>query len=325
MFRGLQSLIPKKNKLSSEEKTEKDLLNLDSQKSTALNKNSSNYSSRPYPNQPRQYIFNIEIEKIKANPYQPRTSNDHQSLQELSQSIQNYGIIQPIIVSKIIKSSPTGKIDEYELISGHRRLAAAKIAGLRLIPAIIREKEANNQEKLELALIENIQRENLNPIDLAKAFSRLHQEFGLTLTEIGKKVSRDKRTISQTIGLLKLRPEIQQFIIKKHITEGQVRPLITLDFPTQKKLFDKIINEGLTSRQSEDLVRETKKKLVKSYRRSPRNEKLEQICQKLSDQINLPVKAQKDRSGKGGKLIIKFDTIQGLEEIVQKIISSTLN
>jgi len=325
MFRGLQSLIPKKNKSLSEEKTEKDLLNLDSQKSTALNKNSSNYSSRPYSSQPRQYIFNIEIEKIKANPYQPRTSNDHQSLQELSQSIQNYGIIQPIIVSKIIKSSPTGKIDEYELISGHRRLAAAKMAGLRLIPAIIRERETNNQEKLELALIENIQRENLNPIDLAKAFSRLHQEFGLTLTEIGKKVGRDKRTISQTIGLLKLRPEIQQSIIEKRITEGQVRPLVTLDFTTQKKLFDKIINENLTSRQSEELVRETKKILVKSYRRSPRNEKLEQIRQSLSNQIKLPVKIQKDRSGEGGKLIIKFDTIQDLEEIVQKIISSTLN
>ncbi|HHD92357.1 MAG TPA: ParB/RepB/Spo0J family partition protein [Candidatus Portnoybacteria bacterium] len=317
-FQGLQSLIPKKNNQSNQNKEQKSSLDLNlSEKPTPSTK-----LSAPSAQQSRRYIFNIEVEKIKSNPYQPRTSNDQESINELALSINEHGLLQPVIVTKKIRTTSSGEVDEYELISGHRRLAAAKIAGLNLISAIVQDKNVSNQEKLELALIENIQRKNLNSMEQAKAFSRLHTEFGLTLDEIGKRVGKNKRTISQTISLLRLDPKIQQAITENQITEGQARPLTTLEETVQKKLFDKIIKENLSARKSEDLVRETKKILVKSYHRSPRNQKFEQAAQQIIDHLNIPVKIQSIRSSNGGKIIIQFKNLEELNKLVQKITSS---
>ena len=322
MFQGLQSLIPKKNNQpdqSDQDKKSVNLLNSNSPEKSIHSIKSS--TRRSYPQPSRRYIFNIEIEKIRSNPYQPRTSDDQQSINELAQSINEYGILQPVIVIKITQTTSSGgEIDEYELISGHRRLAAAKIAGLNLIPAIIKEKEVANQEKLELALIENIQRKDLNSIEKAKAFSRLHTEFGLTLDEIGQKVGKNRKTISQIINLLRLDPEIQQAISENRITEGQVRSLVTFDPATQKKLFSQIIEEKLSSRKSEDLAREAKKILVKSYRRNPRRQEFERATQQISEHLNVPIKIQSTRSSDGGKIIIQFKNLDELNQLVQKII-----
>lgn len=318
VFQGLQSLIPKKNNRSNQNKEQKSSLDLNLSEESIPN-------TKPSPSpaqQSRRYIFNIEVEKIKSNPYQPRTSNDQESINELALSINEHGLLQPVIVTKKVRTTSSGEVDEYELISGHRRLAAAKIAGLNLISAIIQEKNISNQEKLELALIENIQRKNLNSMEQAKAFSRLHTEFGLTLDEIGKRVGKNKRTISQTISLLQLDPKIQQAITENQITEGQVRPLTTLEKTVQKKLFNKIIKESLSARKSEDLARETKKNLVKSYHRSPRNQEFEQAAQQIIDHLNVPVKIQSIRSSNGGKVIIQFKNLEELNKLVQKITSS---
>ncbi len=320
MFQGLQSLIPKKNNQSNKNKDQENSLDLNLSKKSNLNQKLS-----PLIQPTHQYIFNIEIEKIKSNPYQPRTSNDQQSINELAQSINEHGILQPIIVTKITQTTSSGgEIDKYELISGHRRLTAAKIAGLNLIPAIIQKDNISNQEKLELALIENIQRKNLNPIEKAKAFSRLRTEFGLTLDEIGQRVGKNRKTISQIINLLRLNPEIQQAVADGQITEGQVRSLITLNQATQKKLFIQIIKEKLNSRESENLVRETKKVLVKSYRRNPRKQEFEQATQQISKYLDIPIKIQSARSSDGGKIIIQFEDLEELSQLVQKITSSTL-
>jgi ParB family chromosome partitioning protein len=189
----------------------------------------------------------IELELIEANPYQPRTRFDQEALQELADSIRVQGIIQPITVRQLSE-------DSYQLISGERRLQASKLLGLSKIPAYVRT--ANDQQMLEMALIENIQRENLNSIEIALSYQRLILECNLKQEELGVRVGKNRTTVNNYIRLLKLPPVIQAALRDNQISMGHARAIITINSDqSQLKIFNKIIEEGWSVRKVEEEVR----------------------------------------------------------------------
>lgn len=239
----------------------------------------------------------IDIDEIEANPYQPRTEFEEEALKELSESIKQQGLIQPITVRK------TGH-GAYQLISGERRLRASKLAGLTQIPAYIRE--VDDTAMIEMAIVENIQRENLNAIEIAFSFQKLLEECNITQEELSDKVGKKRTTVANYLRLLKLPIEIQAGIRDDKITMGHARTLITLDDKDlQIQLYTKILTDGLNVRQSEELVR---KSLLKGKGKtskptlSPEMLNLKEIASK-----QLPLKiAVKKAKGKGGSLVIHF-------------------
>ena len=193
-------------------------------------------------------ISGIKLDQIEVNPFQPRTEFDLVALNELAESIQLQGLIQPITVRKVAENS-------YQLISGERRLRASKIAGLAEIPAYIRT--ANDQQMLEMALIENIQRENLNAIEVALSFQRMIDECSLKQEELGERVSKNRSTVTNYLRLLKLPPVIQASIRDNQVSMGHAKAILGLE-DVDKQLFvhDEIIRQGLSVRKAEELVRE---------------------------------------------------------------------
>jgi ParB family chromosome partitioning protein len=203
-------------------------------------------------------VFFIEVDKIKPNPFQPRKEFDPNRLQELADSIRMYGILQPLVVTRreIIKDDG-GIASEYELIAGERRLRASKLAGLKEVPALIRSSQDDDKTKLELAIIENLQREDLNSIDRALAFQQLAEKFNFTHAEIGKKVGRSREYISNTIRILLLPQEMQDGLRDRKISEGHTRPLLMLaDRPEEQMvLFREILLKKMTVRDAEKISR----------------------------------------------------------------------
>ncbi|RYE13555.1 MAG: ParB/RepB/Spo0J family partition protein, partial [Sphingobacteriales bacterium] len=192
-------------------------------------------------------VNDIGIDQIEVNPFQPRTEFDEQALAELSDSIKKQGLIQPITVRRVT----AGK---YQLISGERRLRASKLAGLKEIPAYIRT--ANDQQMLEMALIENIQRENLNAIEVALSFQRMIDECSLKQEELGERVSKNRSTVTNYLRLLKLPPTIQASLRDGQITMGHAKALIGVDDPAQQLFFHQyIIQHDLSVRKTEEMVR----------------------------------------------------------------------
>lgn len=187
----------------------------------------------------------IPLEAIDPNPYQPRRVFDHDSLEELAQSIRMDGVIQPILVR------PAG--ERYTLVAGERRVRAAKIAGLLRIPAIIRE--IPQDRLLEVTLVENVQRENLNPIEEAQAYDRMSRELGIVHEEIANRTGRDRSTITNYLRLLRLPPDVQQLVAERRISPGHARPLLALtDEEQQRRVAEKAAAQGLSVRQVERLV-----------------------------------------------------------------------
>ena len=196
-------------------------------------------------------ISHIKTSEVEVNPFQPRTEFDSAALQELADSIRLQGLIQPITVRKVGPSN-------YQLISGERRLRASKLAGLKEIPAYIRT--ANDQQMLEMALIENIQRENLNAIEVALSFHRMIEECDLKQEELGERVSKNRSTVTNYLRLLKLPPAIQVSIRDGKISMGHARALISVeDIDKQLYIHDEIISKGLSVRKVEELVRDIQK------------------------------------------------------------------
>ena len=203
-------------------------------------------------------IFHIEVGKIKPNPFQPRKEFDEARLRELADSIRQYGVLQPLVVTrKEIAQDDGGLAVEYELIAGERRLRAARIAGLTQVPVVIRAQADTDQMKLELAIIENLQREDLNPMDRAMAFRRLADEFGFKHTEIAKKIGKSREYVSNSLRLLMLPQDVLDAIAQGKMTEGHARPLMMLtDRPEeQTTLFKEIMIKKITVREAEDIAR----------------------------------------------------------------------
>ncbi len=203
-------------------------------------------------------IFWVEVDRIKPNPFQPRKEFDEIKLRDLATSIRQYGVLQPLVVSRReIQKNDGGIATEYELIAGERRLRASKLAGITQVPVLIRTGLDDDKTKLELAIIENLQREDLNPIDRARAFDRLVKEFGFKHTEIAEKIGKSREYVSNSIRLLLMPQDMQDALSAGSITEGHTRPILMLsDRPQeQQTLFREILLKHLTVRDSEAIAR----------------------------------------------------------------------
>jgi len=253
----------------------------------------------------------IEVSQISPNPFQPREDFDPITMKELKESIAEKGIIQPICV----RETESG----YQVIAGQRRLMAVKQLGLNTIPAFVLE-VASESEMLELALIENIQREDLNPIDLAKAYQRLMQECHLTQEEIAKRVGKERSTVTNFIRLLRLPQQIQQSLKKGELTMGHARALITLeDEKEQLNLWRRIIRDNLTVRKVEELVKKVKKQPAPKHRRKPHyivraESKLREI---LGTQVRIFPRKE------GGRIEIEYYSNEDLERIMEILEAKT--
>ena len=248
----------------------------------------------------------IDIDEIEANPYQPRDRFEQEALKGLSESIKHQGLIQPITVRKL-------KNGKYQLISGERRLRASKMAGLTQIPAFIRE--ADDEAVLQMALVENIQRENLNAIEVALTFDKLMDEYKMTQEMLSEKVGKKRTTVANYLRLLKLPIEIQAGIRDNKISMGHARSLIGLeDSEKMKAVFERIVSEDLSVRQVEDIVRGMvavpEKKTAKKKEKDIAHEELQKS---IAEKIGLKVQV---KSGpKGGTLTIHFKNDEELKKI----------
>lgn len=261
-------------------------------------------------------IFWVEVEKIKPNPFQPRRDFDEARLSELAESIRMYGVLQPLVVTrKEIQREDGGLATEYELISGERRLRATRLAGIGQVPVIIRHGEENDREKLELAIIENLQREDLNSVDRARAFVRLVQEFGFKHHEIAKKVGKSREYVTNTLRILDLSEEILAALAAGKINEGHTRPLLMLSTRPQEQgtLFKEIMYKKVTVREAEGIARRI------AYDRARKKDfaidpELAALEEKLREQLGTRVKIE--RSEAGGKILIDFFSNEDLRMLL---------
>ena len=249
-------------------------------------------------------IFWVEVDRIKPNPFQPRRSFDETALRSLAESIRQYGVLQPLTVTrKEIEKPGEGIFVEYELIAGERRLRAAKLAGISQVPVVIRSHEETDKVKLEIAIIENLQREDLNPIDRAKAFQKLAAEFGMTHDEIGKKVGKSRVYVSNTLRILGLPEEMQQALMDGGIMEGHTRPLLMLtDRPQEQQvLFKEILQKKTTVREAELIARRIAVERSRKFDLPPELLSIEkQLTEKLGTRVRIEKREQ------GGKVLIDF-------------------
>lgn len=255
----------------------------------------------------------LDIEKISPNRYQPRKSMNPEQLKELSDSIRVHGVLQPIVVS------PSAG-DVYELISGHRRLEATKMAGLKTIPAIVRT--ADNLLRLELAIIENIQRENLNSVDEAFAYQRLLDEFDLTQEEVARKTGKSRAAVSNSLRLLALPLEIQRGIVDGKITAGHARAILSLTNPEkQRALYDLILKGELSVRKAEEKVREIQvRPHTRKINATPASSDagIVEIKKALEEALGTKVDIT-TLNGKNGKVVINFYSREELSSLSGKI------
>tara|TARA_B100000575_G_scaffold25665_1_gene17312 strand:+ start:2404 stop:3261 length:858 start_codon:yes stop_codon:yes gene_type:complete len=250
----------------------------------------------------------IDINQIEINPNQPRKEFKEENLKELSESISNHGIIQPITVRKLNKN-------KYQLISGERRFRASKISNLKFIPAFIRK--AGDNEMLELALIENIQRENLNSLEIAISYKKLVDDLKINHEELGKRVGKDRSTINNYLRLLKLPPSIQNGLIKNKIQMGHARALISIDISEiQLEIYSSIIKNNLSVRKTEELVRNFKNKKEKvSQKIDKKSKDIEKLESKLSSFFGTKINTQGDSLK--GKIIIPYKSTNDLNRILE--------
>jgi len=307
--RGLASLIPqKKSGAQPEEKkinTPRENYNYfgaDSRDSGKENQNSNQNKS------PGNSIQEVNIEEIVPNPHQPRIIFDEDKIKELSDSIKNHGLIQPLVVTK------NGR--QFELIAGERRLQAAKLAGLKKIPIIVRE--AGEQEKLELAIVENIHRHDLNPIEEGKAYQKLISEFELSQEEVSVKVGKSRSGVANKIRLLNLQVEAQKALMNGQITEGHAKAILAIENPEkQRALFELILKSNLTVRQTED---KTKEISVRTHKRTMHiDPEVKAIEEKLLEALGTKVKDS--RFGSGGKIVIDYYSQEELDNILSRIVN----
>ncbi len=259
-------------------------------------------------------IYWVEVDRIKPNPFQPRKTFDEAALLSLAESIRSYGILQPLTVTrKEIERPGEGISVEYELIAGERRLRAAKLAGILQVPVVIRTGEDTDRMKLELAIIENLQREDLNPLDRAKAFRQLADQFGLQHKEIGVRVGKSREYVSNTLRILLLPKLMQDALEKGEISEGHTRPLLMLadKIDAQMTLFKEIIERRLTVRDTEALARRAAIERVRH--KALVSPDLMSLEKELSERLGTRVRIEKKDTG--GKVMIDFFSPEDLTQL----------
>ncbi len=272
-------------------------------------------------NQPakiKESVFWIELDKIKPNSMQPRREFEESALSELAQSIREYGVLQPVVIVRNEFDTSTGRGVEYELLAGERRLRASKLAGLSQIPAIIKEAQPD-KVKLEIALIENLQRQDLNPIEKARAFKKLIDEFGMLQREVAEKVGKSREVVANTLRLLTLPEDMQQAVAAGKITEGHTRPLLMLSLhpEDQKQLYENILINNLSVRDAERRARyiaQDRARVLLDPETRALQEKLENI---LGTRVHI------DKKGPKGKISIEFFSEEELKSISEKIVPTS--
>jgi len=294
--RGLDSLIPKKDKATNYWGNTKPL--------TAATKTSG--ASISSTGSSSDQVRWLDVATVQANSRQPRHDFDKESIDDLVASVKTHGILQPLIVTESVNGT-------YELIAGERRLRAAKLAGLTKVPALVRQ--AKDQERLELALVENIQRQNLNPLEEARAYEQLRDEFGLTQESIARRVGKSRPQVTNTLRLLELPDSIKQALREGRITFGHAKVIMSLDTPAeQEKFFRLITAQGLPVR-----LAEAKMHSLKGDRRSATvvDSQLKAWQQVL--QTALGAKVEIKGSAKHGKIVVEFYSPDELSDLVEKI------
>lgn len=260
-------------------------------------------------------LFSCGIEEIIPNRSQPRKHFDESRLQELAESIKEKGILEPLIVRKVEQG--------YELIVGERRWRAAQKAGLREVPVLV--KEIQSHEALELSLIENLQREDLNPIEEAEAFKRLTEEFNTSQEELATRIGKDRSTITNALRLLKLPLEVRNQLLQNRITAGHARAILSLETKEkQKELCSLIIQKGLSVREAEAIAKRWSEKPKKAVTKDRRKGQLESQLSSLQDSLrkHLGTKVQITSKGKRGKIEIEYYSNEDLERIVETILKN---
>ncbi|MDD3531030.1 MAG: ParB/RepB/Spo0J family partition protein [Candidatus Pacebacteria bacterium] len=262
-------------------------------------------------------IFWIDVDRIIPNPYQPRKVFTEEGLKSLADSIRQYGVLQPLVVSRTEVEKPDGGLESlYELVAGERRLRASRLAGLKQVPVVIRQGD-NNLTKLELAIIENLQREDLNAVDRAKALQRLIDEFGISHAETAAKIGKSREYVSNSIRLLSLPEYIQEAIISKEINEGHARPLLTLNSRPEERdtLFKEITLKKLSVRAAERIARSIAQERVRSrHRKSPEMVEIEKsLTESLGTRVIIETNAE------GGRLLIDFFSPDDLQQLVDAL------
>lgn len=268
----------------------------------------------------RDRVQEISVEEIRPNRYQPRQDFDEAALENLKDSVKRIGIIEPLLVRRLPEQG-------YELIAGERRLRAAKLAGIRMVPAMIRE--YNDAEISEIALIENIQREDLNALEEAKAYDRLMKEFGLTQDIMAKKIGRSRSHIANFLRLLKLEPHVQDYVANGALSMGQAKPLLGLENQSlQREAAEYIQSEDLSARQSEHLVRKLQADPEYLHQKSPEEKKtasdqdvhLTAAVEKLTHLLGTQVRIHPGK--KKSRIEIEFYSPEDLERIMGTILTS---
>ena len=289
--KGLDSLIPTNVMMESEVKH-------------------ATVSTASSPEEEKDGTLMVKLSKVEPNREQPRKNFDEDSLQELAESLKQFGMLQPILVQN--------RGDYYEIIAGERRWRAAKIAGLKEVPVIVRE--LTDQEIVEISLIENIQRENLNPIEEAQAYKRLLTEFHLKQDEVAERVSKSRTAVTNSMRLLKLCDEVQKMVVDDMISTGHARALISIEDPEEQYLIaQKIFDEKLSVREVE--------KLVKDLHKPPKppkeeNKTLQAIYQEISERLKQSLSTKVSVSAKqngAGKIEIEFYNHEDLERLLERI------
>ncbi len=278
-------------------------------------------------------IFHIETDKIQPNPFQPRRDFDEDQLMELAQSVREFGIIQPLVVSKIEKETPYGTAIEYQLIAGERRLRAAKIAGLPRVPAVVR-RAPEDREKFEMAIVENVQRADLNPIESARSYAKLSEQFGMTQREIAARMGKSRETIANAMRLLNLPTEMQDAIAGGKISESQGRVLLALADPIkQQQLFQQVTTTNVSVREMKSTIAQMNRSgeilgediqpepvsvpVAENFVRFTPEDEFSRLARELQATLRAPVHIE--RAGNGGKVTIDISSEDDLRALIAKM------
>ncbi|HAU07693.1 MAG: hypothetical protein A2568_02830 [Candidatus Yanofskybacteria bacterium RIFOXYD1_FULL_44_17] len=268
------------------------------------------------PQLQKENVFYVEINKVRANPDQPRRDFDADGIKELAKSIRRYGILQPLLVTKVEEENARGIGVSYNLVAGERRLRAAREAGLPHVPVIIRDDFDEDRTRLEVAMIENVQRKDLNPIEEAEAYSRFQKEFGLTQNEIAEKVSKSREVVANAVRLLGLPQDMKEALRAEKISRAHARALLAFnDESKQRDIFNQILGGGLSSKDVEGIAS------VEKARSKPgvkQENKFGELEKNLGRTLGVPVLIQ--ASTGGGKIVVRFANLEELNRVAKTII-----
>lgn len=261
---------------------------------------------------PESAVLEIQLARIKPNPYQPRRHMDDAGLEELAASIREHGVLQPVLV--------TETLDGYQLIAGERRVRAARLAGHERIPALVRQ--LADRDQLEVALVENVQRADLDPIEEALAYRQLMDEFGLTQEQVSDRVGKARATIANTLRLLDLHPDVQAAIVDGRLSEGHGRALAGLTSEGQAQVLGTVVGQGLSVRQTEELVRRLREPKPAA---APAPARLDPDLERVETHLRerLGTKVSLSRSRTGGKIVIEYYSDEELNRLYEHLIGGT--